>query len=221
MSVHRLLTHWHLDHLEGLRFFAPLFDKSVTLDIWGPPSPMFSLQERIARSFSPPLFPIDLRRVPAHVTFHDVPREPWAIDGARLSADLVAHPGPTLGFRIEAADSTLAYIPDHEPALVGPIAQRPREWISGSAIAENAELLLHDAQYREDEYGDRIGWGHSGLTDAVAFARATGARRLLLFHHDPSHSDDVLDQMEAQARDLVATDGEPPALAHEGMTVEF
>src|SRR5436190_6826232 len=81
-----LLTHLHLDHLEGLRFFGPLFDPEAQVDIWGPPSPVSSLQERIARSFSPPLFPLDLRSVPAEVTFHDVPRQPWAIDGASLTA---------------------------------------------------------------------------------------------------------------------------------------
>jgi Beta-lactamase superfamily domain len=131
-SVHLLLTHLHLDHLEGLRLFAPLFDEQATLEIWGPRSPLFSLQERIARAFSPPLFPIDLRRVPAAVRFHDVPRQPWAIDGASVSAELVVHPGPTLGFRIETASSSLAYLPDHEPALGGEIARTSSDWISCS-----------------------------------------------------------------------------------------
>ena len=173
--LHLLLTHLHLDHLEGLRFFAPLWDQRVTLDIWGPPSPVSSLQERIARSFSPPLFPIDLREVPAQVTFHDVPREPWTVDGTRLVADLVAHPGPTVGFRIETETSSFAYLPDHEPALAG-IADRSRDWISGAAIADDVDLLLHDAQYFEDEYEERIGWGHSSVADAVAFAEVVGHR---------------------------------------------
>ena len=220
-NIHLLLTHLHLDHLEGLRFFAPLFDDDVTLEIWGPRSPLFSLQERIARSFSPPLFPIDLRRVPATVTFQDVPKQPWTINGASLSAELIAHPGPTLGFRVESGTKSLAYLPDHEPALGGPIGETSPDWISGSSLADHVDLLLHDAQYSEDEYGDRIGWGHSTVADAVAFARASGARRLLLFHHDPSHSDQVLERMQEQAR-ILATDGEdPPTLAHEGMTVDL
>jgi phosphoribosyl 1,2-cyclic phosphodiesterase len=219
-SVHLLLTHLHLDHLEGLRFFSPLFDKDTKLEIWGPPSPVSSLQERILRAFSPPLFPIDLRVVPAEVRFHDVPKQPWSIDGASVSADLVSHPGPTLGYRIESEASSVAYLPDHEPALLGPIARRSRDWISGSSLAEDADLLLHDAQYSEDEYGDRVGWGHSSVVDAVAFARASGAHRLLLFHHDPSHSDDVLERMEATARELADGNAEPPTLASEGMVVE-
>jgi len=218
--VHLLLTHLHLDHLEGLRFFAPLWDERVTLDIWGPPSPVSSLQERIARSFSPPLFPIDLREVPAQVTFHDVPREPWTVDGTRLVADLVAHPGPTVGFRIETETSSFAYLPDHEPALAG-IADRSRDWISGAAIADDVDLLLHDAQYFEDEYEERIGWGHSSVADAVAFAEVVGARRLVLFHHEPLHTDGSLERLEARARSLADGNEDWSALAREGMVVEL
>lgn len=219
-SIHVLLTHLHLDHLEGLRFFAPLFVPGMTLEIWGPRSPVCGLEERIARSFSPPLFPIDLRGVPAELHFHDVPHERFEIDGASLSAELVAHPGPTLGFRIESGETSLAYLPDHEPALGGPIGRTSPDWISGSSLADGVDVLLHDAQYSEDEYADKIGWGHSSVADAVAFARASNVRRLLLFHHDPAHSDEVLERMEGEARALAGDNGEPPALAHEGMVVD-
>ena len=221
LRLNLLLTHLHLDHLEGLRFFAPLWDERVSVDIWGPPSPVSGLRERIARYFSPPLFPIDLRDVPARVAFHDVPREPWTLEGATVTANLVVHPGPTVGYRIEAGASSLAYLPDHEPALAGTISQKPRDWISGAAVAENADVLLHDAQYFEDEYEQRIGWGHSSVADAVAFSRAVGAGRLLLFHHEPLHGDDSLEQLEARARSLAGLNGADPALAREGMVVEL
>jgi len=219
--VHLLLTHLHLDHLEGLRFFAPLWHAGVELDIWGPPSPTVSLQERIARAFSPPLFPVDLRHVPARVAFRDVPREPWRIEGAALTAALVLHPGPTVAFRIENGGATFAYVPDHEPRLAGTIPERPGDWISGASIAGDADLLVHDAQYFEDEYEDRIGWGHSSVADAVAFAHAVGARRLLLFHHEPAHSDDALERLEARARSLLGPSDVKPTLAREGMVVEL
>lgn len=214
-----LLTHLHLDHVEGLRFFAPLWDKRVTVDIWGPPSPVCSLQERIARSFSPPLFPVDLNDVPARVTFRDVPREPWRIGGASVVAVLVAHPGPTVGYRIEADGSSFGYLPDHEPALTG-LDDRSIDWISGAAVAEDVDLLLHDAQYFDDEYEQRIGWGHSSVEDAIAFGRAVRARRVVLFHHEPQHSDEVLSALEARARSLAGEEQEPE-LAREGMTLEL
>jgi phosphoribosyl 1,2-cyclic phosphodiesterase len=219
--VRLFLTHLHLDHLEGLRFFAPLWDERVKVDIWGPRSPLLSLRERIARSFSPPLFPVDLRDVPAQVTFHDVPRQRWSVEGASLAANLVVHPGPTVGFRIETPTSSFAYLPDHEPALAGRIADRSTDWISGASIADDVDMLLHDAQYFEDEYEERIGWGHSSVADAVAFARAVGARRLLLFHHEPSHTDGSLERLEARARSLVGPDDARPTLAREGMVVEL
>ena len=218
--IHLLLTHLHLDHLEGLRFFAPLFDERVTIDMWGPRSPVESLRARIRRSFSPPLFPIDLREIPAQLTFHDVPKEPWSLEGAMLTSALVMHPGPTVAYRIEADGVTVAYVPDHEPALTGNFAERPRDWIPGGSVAGGADLLLHDAQYFADEYAERVGWGHSSVEDAVAYARAVGARRLVLFHHDPRHADRLLELLQAQAEELTAERDEPPVLAREGMVLE-
>ena len=96
--LHILITHLHLDHVEGLRFFAPFWRPGSELHIWGPPSPLHTLEERIARAFSPPLFPIELADTPADVTFHDVPGEPWELEGVRIEAQTVSHPGPTLGY---------------------------------------------------------------------------------------------------------------------------
>ena len=218
--IHLLLTHLHLDHVEGLRFFAPLFDPKVTIDVWGPPSTVGSLEDSIARTFSPPLFPIDLGVVPAQVAFHDAPRQPWKLESALVTAALVVHPGPTLGYRIEADGSSVAYLPDHEPALTG-IEERPSDWISGAAIAEGVDVLLHDAQYFEDEYAERIGWGHSSVSDTIAYAQALRVGRLVLFHHEPHHSDDVLSGLEERAQDLIRQDGGRSTLAREGMVVEF
>jgi phosphoribosyl 1,2-cyclic phosphodiesterase len=219
--LHVFLTHLHLDHLEGLRFFAPMWDERVTLDIWGPPSAVLSLRERIARSFSPPLFPLDLHDVPAHVAFHDIPRQPWTVEGISLAADLVLHPGPTVGYRIETRHSSFAYMPDHEPALAGAIADTPTEWISGASLAAGVDMILHDAQYFEDEYEERVGWGHSSVADAVAFTHAVGARRLVLFHHDPAHTDQSLERLEDRARALADRNDVRATLAREGMAVEL
>ncbi len=217
--IHLLLTHLHLDHVEGLRFFAPIFDANVTVDVWGPPSTVLSLEETISRTFSPPLFPIDLNDVPATVRFRDAPRQPWQLESALVTAALVVHRGPTVGYRIEADGKSVAYLPDHEPALTG-IEERSSDWISGAAIAADVDVLLHDAQYFEDEYQARIGWGHSSVSDAVAYAEALGARRIVLFHHEPHHSDEVLSGLEDHAQELVKGNGRP-TLAREGMVVEL
>jgi phosphoribosyl 1,2-cyclic phosphodiesterase len=218
--VHLLLTHLHLDHLEGLRFFAPLWDAEVTLDIWGPRSPVASLRDRILRSFSPPLFPLDFRDVRARVGFHDLPADAWQIEGISLSSDLVLHPGATLGFRLESGGTSVAYLPDHEPALAG-IDPLLTHWLSAGALAHEADVVLHDAQYTEQEYDTKIGWGHSSVADAVAFCRAVDARRLVLFHHDPEHSDRMLEELEQHARRLTGDERDPPVLAREGMTLDL
>lgn len=217
--IHLFLTHLHMDHLEGLRFFAPLWNEAVTLEIHGPRSPIISLRDRILRAFSPPLFPLDFRDVPAKVVFHDLPGEPWQADGVTLFSDLVLHPGPTVGIRLESARRAVAYLPDHEPALAG-IERRAPQWLSAGDIARDVDLLLHDSQYFEDEYVARIGWGHSSVAHAVAFSEAVGAKRLVLFHHEPNHSDRDLEQLEDRAGELTRSLDRAPTLAREGMVID-
>jgi phosphoribosyl 1,2-cyclic phosphodiesterase len=219
--AHLLLTHLHMDHIEGFPFFSLLWTRGCELHVWGPASPMLSLKERLARYMSPPLFPIDVHDVPANVTFHDLPAEPFVIGPATIVAAAVEHPGPTMGFRITEGGRSFAYIPDHEPAALGDFANESPDWIDGYAIAANADVLLHDSQYTSDEYATRRGWGHSSLADAVAYARVTGAERLLMFHHDPTHDDAMLEGMESQARALWGPDGTPPQLAASGMTIDL
>ena len=214
-----LLTHLHLDHLEGLGFFLPLWQPETELHLWGPPSPTRTLEERIARYLSPPLFPIDVSDVPATLVFHDVPDEPWELAGMRISAAPVAHPGPTLGYRVESAGGSIAYLPDHEPALGADLSRFEDEWIPGFDLAAGVDLLLHDAQFTELEYPERVGWGHSSVSDAVTFALRAGVKRLVLFHHDPWHGDGQLDELEDRARELWNGAGEPPLLAREGMQI--
>jgi phosphoribosyl 1,2-cyclic phosphodiesterase len=217
-KVHLLLTHLHLDHLEGLPFFGPLWDEEFEIDIWGPPSAITSLPARIGRYLSPPLFPRSLSDVRARLRFHDVPEGEWSLGPARVTAAAVIHPGPTVGYRIEENGRSLSYLPDHEPALCGFDPVSP-DWVSGYELAERSNVLLHDCQYVEAEYAERVGWGHSTVDHAVAFARVADVERLVLFHHDPLHSDGDLVRLEERARDLWGQDGQAPELAYEGMEI--
>lgn len=191
--INVLLTHLHLDHIQGLMFFGPLFRPQCEIVIWGPASPESSLCDRIARYISAPLAPVEIRELPALVSFREADPVEWRLGAARVRAQAVNHRGPTLGYRIEDGDDTLCYIPDHEPGLGTPLADCDDEWISGFDLARDASLLIHDCQYTDEEYPDHMGWGHSPLTDALSFGRRVAAERLVLFHHDPLHSDDFLD----------------------------
>ncbi len=198
--IHILLTHLHLDHIQGLMFFPPCFRSEVEITIWGPASPEASLEDRIARYISAPLSPVEVRELPCSVAFRDAPPSEWDLGGARIRAEAVTHRGPTLGYRITDGDTTVAYIPDHEPALGATLSELEPDWISGFDLARDADLLMHDAQYTDDEYPEHVGWGHSGLSDTLTFAERVRARRLLLFHHDPLHADEFLDGVHATAR---------------------
>jgi len=213
-----LLTHLHLDHLEGLGFFSPIWDERYEIHIWGPPSDSTSLRDRITTYFSPPLFPVHLQDIPSHLVAHDAPAEPWDLGGASVTAALVEHPGPTLGYRIQEGDGTLTYISDHEPAKAGDLKTRSPETVSGYALAAGADVLLHDSQYTEDEYPHRVGWGHSSIADTVTFALMAKVHRLLMFHHDPLHGDAQLEQMLLRARELWGSERDGLVLcAWEGM----
>ena len=183
----------------GLLFFAPLFDPESRVTVWGPPHPTAGIRRRLARYLSAPLCPIEIRDLPARMRFRTVPSGSFRLGSAEIEAALVNHRGPTLGYRVTDGDAVLAYIPDHEPALGQDLERDPCESISGLALARDASLLIHDAQYTAEEYVGTRGWGHSTLHDALAFARRAEAEHVALFHHDPAHNDAHLDAIAAEA----------------------
>ena len=192
-----LLTHLHMDHIQGLGFFRPLFEPDVEVHMWGPVSTAKSLTARLARYLSPPLFPVRLRDLPS-VTVHDLTPGTIEIGPFTVTSAFVIHPGQTFGYRIETDGRCLSYLPDHEPALgPGRIPDDPR-WTSGFALADGADVLIHDAQYTEGEYESRMGWGHSTLAHALDFAELAEVGRLVTFHHEPNHSDTEIDRHHSE-----------------------
>lgn len=218
--IHLLLTHLHVDHLEGLGAFAPIWDPATELHIWGPPSPLTSLADRIARYFSPPLFPVHLSDVPSEVSFHDAPDGSWTIGSATVTAAPIIHQGPTVGYRIEEGGRVLTYLTDHEPALGPDLRTAAPEWISGLTLARDADVLVHDCQYTDDEYPSHEGWGHSSASHVASFAERAGVDRLILFHHDPSHGDDELDRMRERVLGGWAVNDARCAVAADGLRFE-
>ena len=187
-----LLSHLHMDHIQGLGFFGPLYNPGAEVHIWGPASATAALDARLGRYLSPPLFPVLLRDLPCRLQLHHVPTEEIEIGPFRVVAQSVCHPGPTLGYRLTEGSAVLAYVPDHEPALGVTRFPGEPEWTSGWELARDADLLIHDAQYTREEYPGHVGWGHSSLHDALAFAELARVRRLVLFHHDHARDDDAL-----------------------------
>lgn len=215
-----LLTHLHIDHIQGLGFFRPLFTASAEVHIWGPLSTAQSLRARLGRYFSPPLFPVYFRNLSCHLELHELEESRFAIGPFQIESGYLIHPGPTLGYRVQHRKSVLAYMPDHEPALGPHGLLNDVRWLSGGNLAQGADLLLHDAQYTAPEYRQRIGWGHSAMEDALQYASLAGVKRLLLMHHDPLHTDAQLDEMVRQLKANTAYSF-PYEMAVEGMKISL
>ena len=190
-----LLTHLHMDHIQGLAFCKPLFDPNKEVHIWGPTGGLESLQIRFNRFLSPPLFPIPLRDIPAKLIIQELPNTNFTIGDFVISSEYISHPGPTVGFRIQCGSKTVTYMPDHEPVIGKSHLFPEDEWVSGFKLAYQSDLLIHDSQYSKKEYMSKVGWGHSTLEIAAEFCSRAEAKHLLLFHHDPGHSDDERTQM--------------------------
>ncbi len=190
-----LLTHLHLDHIQGLGFFRPLFDPTKEVHIWGPSGSSRTLHSRLSRYLSPPLFPVLIRDLPCKLVLHEVDNSIFDIGPFTIQSAYIIHPAPTVGYRLTCRKAVFTYIPDHEPALGqhGMIADK--KWISGFDLAKEADVLLHDAQFTATEYENKKGWGHSSIEDAGKFAEITGVKEILYSHHDPFRSDEQLDEM--------------------------
>lgn len=213
-----LLTHLHMDHIQGLGFFGPLFNPATEVHIWGPSSNSQSLRARLGRYFSPPLFPVYFRNLTCQLILHEIDNSSFTIGPFSIQSNYVIHPGPTVGFRIEHNKSVFTYIPDHEPALGCGGLTNDLNWLSGSELAFNADLLLHDAQYTADEYQIRQGWGHSSMEDTIEFAGLTNVKHLLLTHHDPIHTDEELHGIYDRLKENVSKTF-PFEMAVEGMKI--
>jgi phosphoribosyl 1,2-cyclic phosphodiesterase len=194
-----LLSHFHLDHIQGLGFFAPLFNPRMEVHIWGPASATLDLRSRLMRYLSAPLFPVPLRDLPCKLVLHEMPSATTQVGAFEITSTLISHPGPTVGYRITGPQGVVAYLSDHEPALGQSRLLLPAEWTSGQALAEGADLLIHDAQYTDEEYAQRVGWGHSSVSHAIQFATLARVKHLVPFHHDPAHDDATIDRIIAQA----------------------
>jgi phosphoribosyl 1,2-cyclic phosphodiesterase len=186
-----LLTHLHFDHILGLPFFGPLLMQGAELDVYGPRPQTESLEAAFSSLFRPPFFPLELAAIGGRVSFHELAEETLEINGARVTARRAPHPGNTLGFRIEADGSSMVYLPDHQaPKDLSAIDEGVLE------LCDRADLVVHDAQYTEEEFDRKWNWGHSTPEYAVRVAAAARAHRLLLFHHDPSHDDEGIAAIE-------------------------
>jgi phosphoribosyl 1,2-cyclic phosphodiesterase len=217
--LHIVLSHLHMDHIQGLGFFAPLFVPDLEVHLWGPPSTGQSHRARLGRYLNPPLFPVRLDELPCDLRVHDLPDDEFELPGFRVHAARVLHRGFTYGLRLEADGTAVTYMPDHEPALLETLFGSRPHWTSGYDLASRTDLLIHDAQYTDGDYLDRRGWGHTGTRDLVTFVGMVEPRVLMPFHFEPAYDDDELDAIVTRLEAELAP-GVGVVAGREGTTVD-
>jgi phosphoribosyl 1,2-cyclic phosphodiesterase len=207
---HILLSHFHWDHIQGLPSFAPLFQPGTDITIYSNRSTLESCL-LLAAQMADPYFPVLFGEVGAQLDFKQVDcGKEFTIGSLKIEPFQLNHPQGAVGFRIESEGRAMVHASDHEAGVAEIDAGLVR-------VARDSELLVMDAQYTPEEYPPKVGWGHSSYAHAADAAKAAGVKQLMLFHHDPAHSDTFLDQMLADAQKLFATTG----MACEGKAFEI
>lgn len=197
LEAHMFFTHSHWDHIQGFPFFVPAFVKGNRFKIYGAIAPDGStIEQRLNSQMLHPNFPVPLQIMGADLSFTDLEvGEPVQIGEVLVENNLLNHPGEAVGYRVSWQGHAVAYITDteHFPDRVDAHVVK---------LAKDADLLIYDATYTDEEYysekTSKVGWGHSTWQEAVKVAKAARVKKLVVFHHDPLHSDDFMDRIKEQ-----------------------
>ena len=230
-----LITHTHWDHIQGLPFFSPAYNPKNLIRILGYEGARAGLATILAGQMETPFFPVRLRELPSHLVIEELKEMEFHIGKVKVQAKFANHPGICAGYRLFTSAGSIAYMPDTEPyePLKLQVAEKDgmdsdeARNFAGDERAKMIDFLLDcdvailDAQYTDEEYERHVGWGHSSLSSMVLLALDANVKRVLLFHHDPSHDDNMIDQMVGQARSLVSKSGKAMVVegAREGVEI--
>lgn len=213
-----LISHMHWDHIQGFPFFVPAYNDKNRLDILGYDGAGSDLREILKGQMATPFFPIALYDLPGKINFRKLDSMDFKIGKVRVCSQFVNHPGVCVGYRIFTNKGSIAYLPDHEPYEACKLHSADSHSLSKEQTQKRAredraelvnflqgsDILILDTQYTDEEYEAHIGWGHGSLTTAVSLARDASVRKLILFHHDPTHNDEMVDNMVETARKIAA-----------------
>lgn len=213
-----LITHVHWDHIQGFPFFVPAYNDKNEIQILGYDGTGSGLREILKGQMATPFFPVALHDLPGKINIRKLESMDFKIGNVRVRSRFMNHPGVCVGYRILTSKGSIAYLPDHEhydafklhsakSHLLSPeqTQQRAREDRAELVkFLQGSDILILDTQYTDDEYQAHVGWGHGSLSSAISLALDASIRKLVLFHHDPTHDDDMIDKMLQTARKIAA-----------------
>jgi phosphoribosyl 1,2-cyclic phosphodiesterase/CheY-like chemotaxis protein len=223
MKLTLLISHTHWDHIQGLPFFSPAYNQKNLIRVLGYEGARAGLAKILASQMETPFFPVSLRELPSHLAIEELKETEFQVGKIEVRSKFANHPGICAGYRLFTRSGSVAYFPDNEPYEPLKLHQAPRDGISMEEardfataertkmveFLEGCDLAILDTQYTDEEYAKHIGWGHSSLGSVVALALDANVGKLVLFHHDPNHDDEMIDKMLEHARALVAQSGKP------------
>jgi phosphoribosyl 1,2-cyclic phosphodiesterase/CheY-like chemotaxis protein len=221
INVTLLLTHTHWDHIQGLPFFLPAYKAKNSIRVLGYEGARAGLATILAAQMEVPFFPVSWKDLPGTIKIEELKKMEFSIGKVRVRSRFVNHPGICAGYRLFTKEGSIAFLPDNEPFEplklklaardgIHPHRARAQAAVQRSKLVEflkDTDVLILDAQYTDEKYQDHIGWGHGALSRVVSLALEARAKKLFLFHHDPSHDDHKIDEMLERARLLVVESG--------------
>lgn len=207
-----LLTHTHWDHINGFPFFTPGFRKDSTFRVMAGHLTDTTIREILAGQMMQPTFPVPLEAMKAELIFEDFRSGDsfQLAPGVQVRTAPLNHPNGATAYRIEHGGRSICYVTDTEH-IIG----KPDQNVLG--LIEGADLVIYDSTYTDEEFPDKIGWGHSTWQEAVRLCRQAEVKGLAIFHHDPEHDDTVMDAIAEEARQTWAQ----AQVAREGMILQF
>ena len=208
LHTHIFVSHTHWDHIQGFPFFVPAYVPGNHITLYSVRGADKSLSKVFTGQMDSSYFPVDLNDMMAHLHFVEL-NEPTTFGNCKVSHFYVNHPGLAVAFRIESEGKSVVYLTDHEPycRVSGENEHNIKLDHEVDDFARGADLYIREAQYTDEEYPAKKGWGHSTWKDAVNSAHAAKAKRLVLYHHDPMHNDDFIDQVVASCRAYIDEQG--------------